>query len=82
MLTIRLSARLREAGAAATLHYRAMGATSAPFKAVPMGKPLRGSVFSASLPAPEDLEYYCTVGGLVWPPGAPATPHTVIVVGR
>ena len=85
-LTVRFIALLHDANigqARATIHYRPMGATQ-PFKLLPMGQPERGSVFHATLGAMADVEYYVSVSGasrpLVWPAGAPSTPHTVIVV--
>ena len=49
-----------------------------------MGPPERGSVFRATIAVAADVEYYVSVSGasgpLVWPAGAPSTPHTVIVV--
>lgn len=89
-LTVRFIALLHKANigkATATIHYRPMGGatTGQGFKLLSMGEPERGSVWSATLSTlTGDLEYYVSVGGvdssLVWPAGAPATPHTVIVV--
>lgn len=83
LLTVRLIALLRKqnAGSAkAVLHYRPMG-QGGPFAQQQMAESRRGSsVFSTTLPAVADLEYYATVAELVWPPGAPTIPHTVIVV--
>ena len=88
-LTVRVIALLHEANvgkATATIHFRPMGATAQAFKMLPMARE-RGSVWSATLGLDvlqSDLEYFVGVGGanssLVWPAGAPATPHTVIVV--
>lgn len=83
-LTVRFIALLREETARvakAVLHYRPMGGGSSTFAQLPMAVSRQGSsVYTATVPTASDVEYYVTVGGLVWPPGAPTTPHTVIVV--
>jgi hypothetical protein len=87
-LTVRLIALLHETslgGAKATVHHRPMGGGAAqPYTPLPMGQPERGSVFHVTLEVAADVEYYVSVSGasgpLVWPAGAPSTPHTVIVV--
>ena len=68
---------------APTLHYRPMGASGAAWTTAMMTRKMaeRG-VWLGQLPASAlvgDIEYYVSWKQLVWPAGAPAMPHTVIV---
>lgn len=74
------------ATAKATLHYRKMGSSDA---FTPKAMSSVRSVFTADLGGGdgglvEDVEYFVSLSGatraLKWPAGAPALPHTVIVV--
>lgn len=88
-LTVRYIALLQAASTAtarATLHYRKMGSSDA---FTPKAMSSVRSVFTADLGGGdgglnEDVEYFVSLSGatraLKWPAGAPALPHTVIVV--
>eukprot|EP01052_Picozoa_sp_SAG31_P015606 SAG31_NODE_1008_length_10407_cov_2.369131_7_plen_285_part_00 len=87
-LIVRLIVLLRDnsvSKAKASLHYRSISTTRQSFQVMQFGAAIRGSVFFKALAnQTADIEYYVNVTGatrpLLWPAGAPATPHTVIVV--
>jgi hypothetical protein len=71
--------------AAPSLHYRAMGERQASPTVVEMQLKMSGrGVYTAEIPASAmtgDIEYWLTAADdMVWPAGAPASPHTVVVV--